>query len=106
MNDDTVPDDLADWSLHCFCIAARRTPHAVIRLDSNGRLLLAASRGIALSELRERGLLVADSQLLLLREFGLVALEREDPLPYIDQYLASFRAAPLGSAPRSRSSTR
>ena len=75
MNDNTLPHDLADWSLHCFCIAARRTPQAVIRLDCNGRLLLAASQGIALGELRERGLLVADSQLLLLREFGLVEVE-------------------------------
>jgi hypothetical protein len=72
---DPAPEDLANWSLHCFCVTARRTPHAVIRLDGNGRLLLAASGGVAVSALRERGLLAADSQLVLLREFGLVAVE-------------------------------
>jgi hypothetical protein len=77
MTDDTAPDDLADWSLHCFCITARRTPHAAIRLDRNGRLLLAARRGIARGALRERGLLVADSQLVLLRDLGLIETEGE-----------------------------
>jgi len=104
MNDDTVPHDLADWSLHCFCIAARRTPQAVIRLDCNGRLLLAASQGIALGELRERGLLVADSQLLLLREFGLVEVEGDQvrtAFPILDPLsMTSIRAALRDDAAR------
>jgi len=104
MNDDTVPHDLADWSLHCFCIAARRTPDAVIRLDCNGRLLLAASQGIALGELRERGLLVADSQLLLLREFGLIEIEGDQvrtAFPILDPLtITGIRAALRDDAAR------
>src|SRR6476659_6139591 len=46
---------------------------------------------------RER-LEVSGSRITLTRDGTAVAsLEREDPLPYIDQYLASFRAAPPGS---------
>ena len=65
MTDDTAPDDLAAWSLHCFCITARRTPHGVVRLDRNGRLLHAARHGISRGALREQGLLVAEVAWLL-----------------------------------------
>src|SRR6187397_1662044 len=45
---------------------------------------------------RER-LEVSGSRITLTRDGTAVdSLEREDPLPYIDQYLASFRAAPPG----------
>jgi hypothetical protein len=81
MTDDTAPDDLAAWSLHCFCITARRTPHAIVRLDRNGRLLHAARHGISRGALREQGLLLADSQLVLLRDFGLVETDGEQVRP-------------------------
>lgn len=74
---ESAPDDLAAWSLHCFCIDARRTPQALLRLDTNGRLLHAARHGIDRAALRERGLLLAESQLLLLRDAGLVAVDGE-----------------------------
>jgi hypothetical protein len=75
--DDPAPDDLAAWSLHCFCITARRTPHALVALDTNGRLLHAARNGIARSALRAQGLLLSDSQLILLRDLDLIAIEED-----------------------------
>ena len=72
---ESSPDDLAAWSLHCFCITARRTPHSLVRLDTNGRLLLAARHGTSRALLRDGGLLLADSQLVLLRDAGLLAME-------------------------------
>ncbi len=96
MSPDTAPDDLAAWSLHCFCVTARRTPHAVIRLDGNGRLLHAARHGIARGALREQGLLLAESQLVLLRDHGLVTVEGEEvrtAFPVLDPHtMAAVRA--------------
>lgn len=104
MTDDTAPDDLAAWSLHCFCVTARRTPHAVIRLDGNGRLLLAARGGIARGALREQGLLLADSQLVLLRDHGLVETDGEQvrtTFPILDPLtMTALRAALRDEAAR------
>ncbi|HEX2541462.1 MAG TPA: hypothetical protein VHM00_10310 [Caldimonas sp.] len=104
MTDDSAPDDLAAWSLHCFCVTARRTPHAVIRLDRNGRLLHAARHGIALGALREQGLLQSESQLVLLRDFGLVAVEGEQlrtTFPVLDPLtMTAVRAALRDEAAR------
>lgn len=66
------PDDLGKWGLHCFCLTARHTPQRVIRMDDNGRLLRHAVGGATLGELRARGLTVTDSQVLLLRTYGLL----------------------------------
>jgi hypothetical protein len=66
------PDDLGQWGLHCFCLTARHTPQRVIRMDDNGRLLRHAVGGATLGELRARGLAVTDSQVLLLRTYGLL----------------------------------
>jgi hypothetical protein len=68
----TAPGDLAEWSLHCFCLEARATPHAVVRADNNGRILFAARTGVALDELRRQGLAPLDSQLRLLETYGLL----------------------------------
>ena len=104
MTDDTAPDDLAAWSLHCFCITARRTPHAVIRLDRNGRLLHAARHGISRGALREQGLLVADSQLVLLRDLGLATIDGEQvrtTFPILDPLtMTAVRAALRDEAAR------
>ncbi|WP_125795948.1 hypothetical protein [Amycolatopsis sp. WAC 01376] len=48
------PDDLAKWGLHCFCLGARSTPHHIVRMDDNGRLLFRARLGVSRTELRER----------------------------------------------------
>jgi anthranilate synthase component 1 len=49
---------------------------------------------------RER-LEVSGSRVTLAREGAIVAQEQhDDPLPFIDKYLASFRAAPLRAGPR------
>lgn len=43
------PDDLKHWGLHCFCLGARVTPHAVV--CQHGRLLLTAATGLPISEI-------------------------------------------------------
>ena len=67
-----APDDLGQWGLHCFCIDAVATPHSVIRMDDNGRILLRAIDGTTLAKLRSEGLKASDSQLRLLRLFDLI----------------------------------
>jgi hypothetical protein len=66
------PDDLGQWGLHCFCIAARHTPQRVIRIDGNGRVLNQAVGGTTLGALKASGLAVTDSQVLLLKTYGLI----------------------------------
>ena len=67
-----MPDDLGKWGLHCFCIEAVATPHRIIRMDDNGKILRRSINGTTVSKLRAEGLLANDSQLLLLRLFGLI----------------------------------
>lgn len=71
-----APADLAEWSLHCFCLGARSTPHPIVRADDNGRLLLAATEPVTLEQLRAKGLAPTDSQLRLLEVYDLI--ERTD----------------------------
>jgi hypothetical protein len=101
---ESAPEDLAAWSLHCFCVAARRTPHALVRLDRNGRLLHAARHGIARAALRERGLLLADSQLVLLSDAGLIAIDADQvrtAFPVLDgDRVEALRAAARVEAAR------
>ncbi|OQO92309.1 hypothetical protein B1813_08805 [Saccharomonospora piscinae] len=69
------PDDLAHWGLHCFCLGARSTPHRVVRMDDNGRVLYYARTGTTRAELCEHGIRPTDSALALLRAYGLVTVD-------------------------------
>lgn len=69
------PDDLAEWGLHCFCLGARSTPHHVVKMDDNGRLLFRARLGVSRTELRHYGIDPSDSQIALLRAYHLIAVE-------------------------------
>ncbi|RSN61030.1 hypothetical protein DMH01_17470 [Amycolatopsis sp. WAC 04182] len=69
------PDDLAEWGLHCFCLGARSTPHHVVRMDDNGRLLFRARLGVSRAELRTEGIDPLDSQLALLQAYRLISVE-------------------------------
>ena len=73
----SAPPDLARWSLHCFCIGARSTPHRVVRLDNNGEVLWAAVGGTTIDALSKGGLVVAQSQLWLLDAYGLIDRDGE-----------------------------
>jgi hypothetical protein len=66
------PPDLAEWGLHCFCLTARQTPHSIVRLDDNGRLLYRAVRGVTVAALRNEGFAAGESQIRLLQAFGLL----------------------------------
>jgi len=72
MADLSAPPDLARWSLHCFCIGARSTPHRVVGLDNNGEILWSAIGGTTIDALSKGGLVVAQSQLWLLDAYGLI----------------------------------
>ncbi|HEY0629965.1 MAG TPA: hypothetical protein VGD23_11625, partial [Sphingomicrobium sp.] len=82
-----APDDLGRWGLHCFCIEAVATPHSIIRMDDNGKILLRAIDGTTVNRLRSEGLRASDSQLLLLRLFGLISRDGENittTIPVLD----------------------
>lgn len=66
-----APGDLSHWGLYCYC-EAHTTPHRIVRADDNGRILWAARDGVTLTSLRAQGLSVTESQLLLLRTYGLL----------------------------------
>jgi hypothetical protein len=66
------PQDLRGWGLHCFCLTARHTPQRAATADDNGKLLWLAREGASLRALRQDGLQVTDSQILLLRTYGLL----------------------------------
>ena len=67
-----VPDDLAQWSLHCFCPKARRNPKRIVELDNNGQILFRSIGGKTLTEIRADGIPINESQLVLLETFGLI----------------------------------
>lgn len=69
------PADLARWSLHCFCLRAKSTPHRIIHLDNNGQLLFEAVKATTAEKLRENGIPVNESQLVLLETYGLIDRE-------------------------------
>jgi hypothetical protein len=70
-----APPDLSRWGLHCFCLSARHPPHGIVQADTNGRVLWRARDGSTVAAVREAGIRIDDSQLLLLRTYGLI---RED----------------------------
>ncbi len=76
ITDPAVPADLARWSLHCFCLTARRNPKTVVELDNNGEILFWAAGGKTRAEIEADGIPIRESQLVLLETFGLV--ERRD----------------------------
>lgn len=73
-----TPADLGEWSLHCFCLEARSTPHGVVRADDNGRLLLAARDPTTIGRLRASGIACTESQLRLLEIYGLIRRAGDD----------------------------
>jgi hypothetical protein len=83
------PDDLAKWGLHCFCLGARRTPQAIVAMDDNGRILYHARHGISRSALNAVGISPLESQIALLRNYGLLTTKG-------DWFVTSFPV--LGSA--------
>ncbi|HMO72451.1 MAG TPA: hypothetical protein PKC84_12580 [Paracoccaceae bacterium] len=50
MTDMQAPPDLAEWSLHCFCLGARETPHRLVRTGQNGTFLHGLRAGPAEAE--------------------------------------------------------
>ncbi|MFE6612583.1 hypothetical protein [Amycolatopsis sp. NPDC057786] len=91
---DDDPDDLAKWGLHCFCLGARSTPHHVVKMDDNGRLLYRARLGVSRTELRHQGIDPLDSQIALLRAYHLLAVE-DDRLVTTFPVLGSRETAAL-----------
>lgn len=90
-----APEDLALWGLHCFCLHARRTPQAVVRMDGNGRVLWLARNGAARAELPATG-----SQLALLEVFGLIARDRDrwrSTVPMVEAAALRAEAAALAA---------
>jgi hypothetical protein len=83
------PDDLSKWGLHCFCLGARSTPHRIVAMDDNGRILYHARHGINRTEMSARGIAPLDSQIALLSRYGLLT-EKDD------RFVTSFPV--LGSA--------
>ncbi len=73
--DSRAPEDLSEWGLHCFCISAVHTPHGIIRLDTNGRILYQARTGTTQERLRKQGIATSESQIALLRTYGLLRQE-------------------------------
>lgn len=57
------PHDLAQWSLHCFCLGAKETPHRAVR--DNGVLLYRLIGGVPSAK-------VAEEQLAQLERYSLV----------------------------------
>ncbi|MCC3763493.1 hypothetical protein K3N28_10445 [Glycomyces sp. TRM65418] len=70
-----VPPDLAQWGLHAFALGARSTPQAVVAMDDNGVLLYRARHGVTLDQLAAQGVTASQSQLALLRAYGLIAID-------------------------------
>ncbi len=71
-------DDLANWSLHCFCLGARKTPHALVRSEQNGRLLFKAKEWTSLVSLERAGISISEASLTELVQQNV--LERQDDL--------------------------
>lgn len=66
------PKDLSKWGLHCFCITAVRTPHGIVQMDDNGRILYRARGGVTREELGREGIAATESQILLMETYGLL----------------------------------
>lgn len=73
MTELVAPRDLAQWSLHCFCLRARANPKRVVDLDDNGRILFEAIGGTTLADLRASGVGVTESQIRLMEVFDLLS---------------------------------
>jgi len=70
------PDDLAQWSLHCFCLGAKQTPHATVRKGNHGRVLFETGDWRSLDDLARSDVTVSDETLCELTRFSL--LDRRD----------------------------
>jgi hypothetical protein len=70
-----APADLSRWGLHAFALGARSTPHSVVAMDDNGALLYHARQGVALGRLAAHGITPSQSQLALLKAYGLIRID-------------------------------
>ena len=64
------PHDLAQWSLHCFCLGAKETPHRVVR--DNGVLLHRLITSVPSAEVDEEQLALLEHYRLMRRDGELV----------------------------------
>lgn len=67
-----APEDIAQWDMICFCETTVGTPHSVIRMDTNGRILFKALGGATLATLRAAVPNLSESQLRTLEDWSLV----------------------------------
>jgi len=68
----TVPHDVKEFGLICFCNSRVATPHLPIGLDNNGKILFAARNGVTPGQLASAGIPATDSQLRLLTDWSLL----------------------------------
>lgn len=66
------PHDLAQWSLHCFCLGAKETPHGVVR--EHGALLHRLIGGAPAAALSEASLALLERHNLVRRDGELVRI--------------------------------
>lgn len=73
----SVPPNLADWDLICFCTFTRGAPHKIIRADNNGQILFLARNGITREGLKAAGVPVLESQIQVLEDWRLLSHDGE-----------------------------
>src|SRR3954447_23386954 len=69
----SVPADLNQFGLICFCNSRVATPHFIIPLDDNGRVLFLARNGATREQLAQAGAPISASQIQLLKDWELLA---------------------------------
>lgn len=75
-----APPDLAKWGIYCFCLSAVSTPQKVILADNNGALLYRLRTAAKPETLRAEGAVITDSQIILMRTFGLIRKQDDGSL--------------------------
>ena len=71
----SVPADLNDFGLVCFCNSRVATPHMIVGLDNNGHILSLLRTPKTKADIIAAGQPILDSQLRTLRDWGLVKQE-------------------------------
>jgi hypothetical protein len=75
---ESLPNDLSQWDLICFCVTSVNTPHFAVRADTNGRILYLAQNPITKAQLQQDlGVPVLESQLALLSDWRLLKHDGE-----------------------------
>ncbi len=108
-NDARIPEDLALWELHAYCLGAVQPPAPAVRRDANGRLLYAARDGLIassmadgrrVSELESLGLIERNGERIF-TTFPIIAPEASAPLRRRARALA-IKCLPRVAAPAAR----